>query len=64
MADMTDDEISTKRGRFKSTGYNGGLPFSHTMSELNSAPNSLGENLNINTNPHIYLVFGIHLIFD
>jgi len=41
MADQTDEEISTKRGRFKSTGYNGGAPFSHTKSERNSVPNSL-----------------------
>ena len=42
-ADLTEDEMLGRKGRLRSSGYNGGHPFSYTQSELNSAPVSLGK---------------------
>jgi len=41
LADLTEDEMLGRKGRLRSSGYNGGHPFSYTQSELNSAPVSL-----------------------
>ena len=43
MADMTNEEMGIMRGRLRSSGYNGGLPFAYTTGELKSVPKSLGK---------------------
>ena len=50
MADMTNEEMGVMRGRLRSTGYNGGLPFAYSTGELKSVPKSLGKLLKI---PHL-----------
>lgn len=45
LADLTSEEMVVKRGRLHTTGYNGGLPFTYTKRELNSAPKSLGKSV-------------------
>jgi len=41
MADMTNEEMGVMRGRLRSSGYNGGLPFAYSTGELKSVPKSL-----------------------
>ena len=41
LADKTNEEMGAMRGRLRSPGYNGGLPFTYTKRELHSAPQSL-----------------------
>ena len=41
MADMTNSEMATMRGRLRSKGYNGGAPFHYSNYELDSTPTSL-----------------------
>ena len=42
LADLTSSEMRFRRGKLKSTGYNGGLPFKYSASELRNAPTALG----------------------
>ena len=41
LADQTDEEMKARRGRLRSTGYNGGLDFAYTQRDLNSVPDTL-----------------------
>ena len=42
LADLTDSEMKFRRGKLKSTGYNGGQPFMYSAREMKSAPTTLG----------------------